>query len=177
MYRGAYNEWTSAHHSLGERPMYLRGDLPVYFTDNPDSAEVYGAAVKYETLYNLNLVDMGDLHTVQALLNSARSPELKKSITKAFRVSNGIVKRVSKIKYDIHVAEYICRLGYDGYYAPRLPGKYSSESFHPEFVLCRARDVLRVYGIERQQPPPTRTRIGVNQNIREAVARMNYSHH
>jgi len=177
MYRGAYNEWTSAHHYMGERPMYLRADLPVYFTDNPDSAEVYGAAVKYQTLYNLNLVDMGDLHTVQSLLISARSPELKKSITKAFRVSNGIVKRVSKIKYDIHVAEYICRLGYDGYYAPRLPGKYSSDTFHPEFVLCRARDVLRVYGIERQMQPPVKSRVGVNNNVREAVARMNYSHH
>lgn len=177
MYRGAYNEWTLAHHHMGERPIYLRGDLPVYFVDDPDIAEVYGGVVKYESLYNLNLLDMGDLYTVQALLSSARSPELKKSITKAFRVSNGIVKRVSKIKYDIHVAEYICRLGYDGYYAPRLPGKYSSESFHPEIVLCRARDVLRVYGLERQLPPPTRTRIGVNQNIREAVAQMNYSHH
>jgi len=174
IYRGSHAEASNAEHYIGQAPGYLRGDLPVYFAEDPEDVETYGTAVKFKTVRNLNLVNMGDPDIVTELIRSARSKELKHSLEKAFRISNGMIRRVSKIKYDIHVAVYICRLGYDGYWAPRLMSK-GEGTFHPEIVLCRPRDDLRVVRVENiRSPPPTRPRVGVNNSIRAAVARMQY---
>jgi len=161
-------------HYIGQRPEYLRADLPVFFAEDADDVEVYGRAVKYQTTKSLKLLNMGDLKTVVDLMDRAKSEELKKSIGKAFRVSSGIIRRVSKIKYDIHVAVFICKLGYDGYWAPRLKGKYEN-TFHPEIVLCGSRDVLKVVAIEGARgPPPRNEQRGVTNDIRASVSKSVY---
>jgi len=175
LYRGSHAEANQAQGYLNKRPNYLRSNLPVYFSNSKNNVRTYGTAVKYVTTRPLNLINMGSVNTVAKLLAAARSNAVKGSILKAFRTANGEVRRFSKIKYDIHVAKFICTLGYDGYYAPRLRTKYQQGSFHPEIVLCHAKDVLKVYNVKAAtSPPPTRPRVGVNNNLRTTVARTNY---
>lgn len=174
LYRGSHVEANQAQGYLNKRPNYLR-NLPVYFSNSKNNVRTYGTAVKYVTTRPLNLINMGSVNTVAKLLAAARSNAVKGSILKAFRTANGEVRRFSKIKYDIHVAKFICTLGYDGYYAPRLRTKYQQGSFHPEIVLCHAKDVLKVYNVKAAtSPPPTRPRVGVNNNLRNTVGRTNY---
>lgn len=176
LYRGSHHESISAVGRVNKSPNYLRANLPVYFARNKNNVRKYGTAVKYETTKNLHLLDMGDPEIVTRLIQIAKSEKVKKSLAKSFRVINGIVRRSSKIKYDIDVAVFACRLGFDGYYAKRLPQKYlgGTGTFHPEVVLCDARRVLKVVGIEEMLNAPN-NRISVNNNLRRAVAATNYS--
>lgn len=176
LYRGSHTEANQARGYLNKRPNYLRNNLPVYFSNTKNSVRSYGTAVKYVTTKNLTLLNMGNVDEVARLITSARSPVVKKSLEKSFRISNGILKRNSKIKYDIHVAVFICRHGYDGYYAPRLPTKYAEGSFHPEIVLCHPRNVLKVYNVKPMlNAPPITVKRGVNNNLRNVVGRTNYN--
>jgi hypothetical protein len=175
LYRGSHAEANQAQGYLNKRPNYLRSNLPVYFSNTKNSVRSYGTAVKYVTTRPLNLLNMGNVNTVTKLHAAARSNSVKGSILKAFRTANGEVRRFSTIKYDIHVAKFICTLGYDGYYAPRLRTKYQEGSFHPEIVLCHAKDVLKVYNVKPMlNAPPTTVRRGVNNNLRNVVGRTNY---
>ena len=176
LYRGSHAEANQAQGYLNKRPNYLRSNLPVYFSNSKNNVRTYGTAVKYVTTKPLNLLNMGSVNVVTNLLASARSNTVKHSIVKAFRTANGDVRRFSKMKYDIHVAKFICARGYDGYYAPRLRTKYSEGSFHPEIVLCHAKDVLKVYNVKAPtSPPPMRPRVGVNNSLRNVVRRTNYT--
>jgi predicted ester cyclase len=114
---------------------------------------------------------MGSTNTIEWLISKAASEKLKFSIKKAFRIANNRkVRRFSKMKYDAHVAEFICRLGYDGYYAPRLRTKYPQGHFSSETVLCNPSKFLRVSNVFTPTRPPTnkRGRHGLN------LANMNY---
>jgi adenine-specific DNA methylase len=174
LYRGSLDESRLA--VPGNRPNYLRANLPVYFAPNKENANIYGAAtVEYETTRPLRLLDMSDPDTVSQLIDMARSDAVKKSIAKAFIVANGLVKRKSKLKHDIHVAVFICKLGLDGYYAPRLPGKLSYNTFHPEVVLCNSRSVLKVVKVHPlTKSPSSKNKASVNNAIRKLVALTNY---
>ena len=174
LYRGSHAEANQAKGYLNKRPNYLR-NLPVYFSNTKNNVRTYGTAVKYVTTKPLKLLNMGSVNVVANLLVSARSNTVKHSILKAFRVANGEVQRFSRMKYDIHVAKFICALGYDGYYAPRLSRKQGLGTFHPEVVLCHAKDVLKVYNVKKPtSSPPLKRRGSLNNNLQNEIARTNY---
>jgi hypothetical protein len=177
IYRGSHREWLNAAHYLNQAPTYLRTNLPVYFSNNRNSVNTYGSAVRYKTTKNLRLLNMSSVNTVQALFNNAKSDTVKNSINKAFRIINGRVMRASKLKHDMHVAVFICRMGYDGYYAPPIPDrKRGYKPFHSEIVLCKPHDVLKVNRREELREPPM-IRSSVNNTIRQRVMNTNYSSH
>ncbi len=168
IYRGSSNESTFARR--GNRPTFLR-NLPVYFAENKNRANVYGRVIKYQLTDDVHLLNMSDPKTVIYLLNSTTSNVVKKAIAKAFRLSNNKlnVRRFSRIKYDMYVAELICRLGYDGYYAPELKNAKTTEGKFPaEIVLCKPKKVLRVVNVYSPTLPPT-TRRGVTENLSRSV--------
>jgi hypothetical protein len=191
LYRGSYRESLNAAYKINQSPNYLRENLPVYFAPNENSAKIYsGHCVEYVTTRDLNLLNMGDPMVVAGLIQLAESPniaklirlkdvpKLVKSIKKAFRISNGNgnVTRFSRIHYDIHVAVFICKLGYDGYYADSLKQKYLG-MFHPEVVICNARDALKVVSVLKPtKPPPLRSRLSVNNNLRNNVRSLYNTH-
>jgi hypothetical protein len=154
LYRGSHSESISAVSYIKRAPNYLRTNRPAYFSNTENSVHEYGTAVKYETTCDLNLINMGNVNEVARLITLANSPDIIQSIKKSFRISNGIIRRSSKIKYDIPVAVFICKQGYDGYYAPRLPTKYAEGSFHPEVVLCNPSKVLKVVSVSINAFPP-----------------------
>jgi len=168
IYRGSHPEAFIAGGYINQSPNYLRANLPVYFSTNKNSVRSYGTAVKYRVMKNLNLLNMGNVEEVANLIEVANSEKIKTSIKKAFRITNGVVRRSSKLKYDIIVAVFICKLGYDGYYAPELRTKLPQGKFHPEVVLCNARKVLKVYNIKKMLNAPSE-KVGVNKNIHKLV--------
>jgi hypothetical protein len=150
----------------------------VYFSNNRNSVNTYGTAVKFKTTKNIKLLNMGNVSTVQNLLTKAKSKTVQNSIIKAFKIANGIIRRNSKINSDIHVAKFICELGFDGYYASELSNKYGKGGkFHPEIVLCRPHEVLVVTNVNSLSggPPPLKEKISVNNRIRSIVKSTNYS--
>lgn len=173
IYRGSSNE--AGYARPGGSPSYLR-NLPVYFTNANANASSYGRIVEYEVIETVRLLDMSKSAVIRGLINMARSANVRTAIQKAFRVANNnTVQRFSRIKYDIHVAQFICKLGYDGYYAPRMKNaKLSQGTFHPEIVLCHPKRVLRVATVYNAHAAPTNRR-GVNANLIKTVRRTNYS--
>ena len=171
IYRGSHPESLVAKSYINQSPNYLRANLPVYFSTNKNSVRTYGTAVKYKTIKDLNLLDMSNVDQVSELINRTNSENIKKSIKKSFRITNGIIRRSSKLKHDIIVAVFICRLGYDGYYAPELRVKLPQGTFHPEIVLCNARKVLKVYNVKKMLNSRSE-KIGVNHTIRKLVNSM-----
>jgi len=171
IYRGSSVEARFAQ--PGGSPSFLR-NLPVYFTNKNNNAETYGRIVKYEVIDTIHLLDMSNPMVIRDLISLARSTNVKTAIKKAFRVANNKVGRFSRIKYDIHVAQFICKLGYDGYYAPELKNaKMSEGKFHSEIVLCHPKRVLRVSSVYNALAAPSNKR-GVNASIMNAVRRTNY---
>ena len=168
IYRGSSSEPTFAEPN--KKPNYMR-NLPVYFAEDRETESVYGQVIRYKVTEDLALVDMSDPVTIAGLMNHTNSEIVKTSIAKAFRVSNGQVKRFSRIKYDIYVAAFLCKLGFDGYYAPRLKNaKTTLGSFHPEIVLCNPKKVLLVDKVYKLNRPPS-MRKGVNENLTRKVVR------
>ena len=91
---------------------------------------------EYKTSKPLTLLDMSDIETIN-YLKSIGNGSVNKSIDKSFRIRNGEVIRVSKLKHDLAVSRLICTLqGIDGYYAPPLRQKYGDKRFHQEIMLC-----------------------------------------
>jgi len=93
---------------------------------------------QYKLSKPLTLLYMGDVKTINFL--KSKDPSVEYSINKTFRIRNGQVIRKSKLEYDLKVAKLICKLGYDGYYAPPLPKKYGTTTFHQEIMLCKPMD-------------------------------------
>ncbi len=173
IYRGSSNEPMYAKE--GTHPTFLR-NLPVYFGPTQNIAKTYGQVVEYQLLKDVHLLDMSNPEIIAGLLERTTSENVKKALKKAFRVSNlgGGVKRFSRIKYDLYVAQLICRLGYDGYYAPELKNAKTTFGMFPaEIVLCNPKKVLTVKTIFDPTSPP-RTRRGVTQNLQNAVKRTIY---
>jgi hypothetical protein len=87
-------------------------------------------------------------------MSQTNDPEIIKSIKKSYRVTNGPnVIRSSKIKYDLPVARFICSLGYDGFWAPKMKQKYGNKKFHQEIVLCHPKRSIRVVRVEQPSRP------------------------
>lgn len=128
---------------------------PVYFTFGSNGAQIAenayakpgtGAKVlEFKTAKKLVLLDMSKPETIVGLFNKASSNEdLLRSLAKSFSVKDGKVLRSSKFKHDDKVSRLVCRLGFDGYYAPRIKERKTTQGyFHPEIVLCKAASVLR----------------------------------
>ena len=93
---------------------------------------------KYKLSKPLTLLDMGSVETIKFL--KSKDPSVEYSINKTFRIRNGQVIRKSKLEYDLKVARLICKLGFDGYYAPPLAKKYGTTLFHQEIMLCKPLD-------------------------------------
>ena len=166
IYRGSSSEPQFAKENT--KPNYMR-NLPVYFAENKETASSYGQVIKYRVTKDLSLVDMSDPVTIAGLMGHTNSDVVRHAFAKAFRVSNGQVKRFSRIKYDIYVAAFLCQLGFDGYYAPRLKNaKTTQGTFHPEIVLCNPKNVLVVEKIYKSNKPPS-SRKGVNENLTRRV--------
>lgn len=166
IFRGSSTEPQYAKEN--KKPNYMR-NLPVYFAENKETANAYGQVIRYKVTKDLALVDMSDPVTITGLMEHTNSDIVRRSFAKAFRVSNGQVKRFSRIKYDIYVAAFLCQLGFDGYYAPRLKNaKTTQGTFHPEIVLCNPKTVLVVDKIYKIKNPPS-MRVGVNENLTRRV--------
>ena len=154
LYRGSYKEAAVAKGV--NKPNYLK-NRPYYFlfnTNNNNNGKnianrAYGQVTVYKTIKQLKLINMSDPMTIMSLLRKANNDEvITKSILKTFRIVNSNIIRSSKLKYDVHVANFICKLGMDGYWAPKLKQKYGNKKFHQEIVLCHPKAALRVSHVE-----------------------------
>ena len=172
IYRGSSDEPRQAR--VGNTPVYLR-NLPVYFAENWNRASTYGQVTRYVLTDDVNLLNMSDPDVIQVLHNSTKSDNVKRSIKKAFRLTNKrIVTRFSRIKYDIHVARLICKHGFDGYYAPELKNaKTTYGKFPPEIVLCNPKAVLKVDKVYPAHAPP-RSERGLTNNLLRQINRTVY---
>ena len=95
----------------------------------------------YVTKKPLKLINMSKVNSIKMLLNSANE-NAELAIKKSFRISNNKVLRKSKLKHDVVVSRLLCKLGYDGYYAPRMD-RPNGGKFHQEIMLCNPRDKIR----------------------------------
>lgn len=145
----------------------------VFFANSRNNASIYsGYVTEYTLTEDAYILNMGSADTIEWLLKKAKSDRLKYAIKKAFRISvNRSVRRFSRMKYDAHIAEFICRLGFDGYYAPRMRTKYKEGYFAAEYVICNPHKFLKVSRALTPTRPPNnrRGRNGIRLN------NMNYS--
>ena len=154
-----------------------------FYAHNRNSALLYSPYVTEYTLKNnARLLNLGNPNTIRHLMNIVASNELRYKIKKAFRLDpvNNSERRFSKLKYDAFVAELVCRLGYDGYYAPRLRTKYAEGHLAGETVLCNPQNFLNITNkyrnTNRPPSPPNLKRKRANLNrTRPNVNAANYS--
>jgi hypothetical protein len=108
----------------------------------------------YMTTRSLKLLDMSNPSNIMKLLGKAVNVEnVIRSIQQSFRLKDNIVYRLSESEEDLVVAKFICKLGYDGYWAPKmLKSNTSNNKFHQEIVLCQPRDKISLV----QSPVRTR---------------------
>jgi hypothetical protein len=168
LYRSSHHEAQQAVSYVNKAPNYLR-NLPVFFLYGTNGKNIasrsYGGRVTvYTTKRRLRLLNIAIPRSIRLLLNSTNNPIVQKSIVKAFRVQNNkSVVRSSKMKYDIHVANLVCRLGYDGYFTRRMRSKHGS--FHQEIMLCHPKTCIKVQSVlNANKPPPIRRRKALNNN-------------
>lgn len=165
LYRGSNKEAQNAHGYINHSPNFMTRNRPYYFLYNNGNRNggknianrAYGQVTVYKTRRNLNLANLGSTNSIKNLIAKAGNNEqLVRSIKKAFRVqSNGSVKRFSRVKYDDEVAKFLCRLGYNGYWAPKLSQKYAeNKPFHQEIVVCNPRTNLKVVRVEAATRAP-----------------------
>ena len=131
-------------------------ESPVYFVHGPNAPNIAenayakpgtGAKVlEFKTNKKIKLLDMSKPDTIVFLMNRASNNNgLLTSLAKSFSVRNGQVVRSSKLHHDTAVSNMVCRLGFDGYYAPRLKERKTTQGyFHPEIVLCGAKNKVSV---------------------------------
>lgn len=176
LYRGSWQEFPYVQNRIGKSPNYMRTNVPVYMAINKSNALIYGPPVEYKLRCQVRLLNLANPDVVKTLINIAKSNTVKSAIKKAFRVINNEVRRFSRLKYNVHVAKFACALGYDGYYAPRMPYAKYTGFFHPEVVLCDAPSVLTVVGpTGNRRPPPITPKVGVNNELRQIIQMTNYS--
>lgn len=94
----------------------------------------------YAAKRDLKLIDMSKPQNIVELLKNANNSNDIQAIKKAFRVKDNKadIIRFSRMKYDARVADLICKLGYDGYIAPKLEEKYGCKKFLQEVMICEA---------------------------------------
>lgn len=123
----------------------------------------------YKTTAPLKLLNVSNPNTIKFLLSQTQNENTLKSIQKSFRLreNNKKIVRSSKVGYDIKVSKFICSLGYDGYYASKLPQKYGTKLFHQEIMLCNPKDKLRLLSTTTPnkplEPRPTKRKINYSQ--------------
>lgn len=163
LYRGSFDEAALARGHVNHTPNYMK-NRPYFFlynNSNRNGANIanraYGQVTVFKTTKPLKLVNLGSVRDVKMLLERANGDEkIIKSIMKSFRIANNNVIRSSKLKYDTVVANFICKLGMDGYWAPKLTQKYGgNKKFHQEIVLCHPKKSLRVVRINQPSRPPS----------------------
>jgi len=162
LYRGSYEESALAPGYINRAPNYM-GNRPYYFIYNNGNNNAlnltnraYGQVTVMRTIKPLHLLNLGDSDTVVHLMSLTNNDTVLKSIKKSYRVSNSpLVTRSSKLNYDVKVANFICSLGYDGFWTPKLKQKYGNKKFHQEIVLCHPRSCLRVVKVEQPSRPPS----------------------
>lgn len=106
----------------------------------------------YEPTTQLNLLDMSDPQSVTLLLSYANNIE-RNGIEQSFQLRNNKVLRKSKKEYDTIVSKLLCKLGYDGYYTPRMQTIYSYGTFHPEVMLCNPKQKVKFIKSEYPNKP------------------------
>jgi hypothetical protein len=130
-------------------------------------AKVQGNKIhSYSTKKQLTLVDMSDVDSIKFLMDKGND-NVKQSLKKAFRIVNNKVVRKSKLHHDLAVARLICRMGIDGYIAPRL-NKHRGGTFHPEIMLCYPENKVKLLKSEtpfKSLNPPSKYSFG-NVNYR-----------
>ena len=138
LYRGSRN----SYESNGKTNMN-----GTFYALNKNTAKMYSGFVTVYTLkHDAHFLNMGNPATIRMLSSIIMDERLRFKLKKAFRVNNSenIVRRHSRLKYDAYVADLVCKLGYDGYYAPRLRTKYAEGYLAAEAVVCRPRELLQV---------------------------------
>ena len=101
---------------------------------------------QYKTNRNLKLVKLDNANSVKFLKNLVKNnTNLLGSFNRSFKVSNGNVFRHSNKNDDEAVAKFLCTLGYDGYITNAMrKNKNNNSKFHPEIVLCKPKDKVKV---------------------------------
>jgi hypothetical protein len=161
LYRGSFDEAALARGHVNQTPNYMK-NRPYYFLYNNANKnganlanKAYGQVTVYKTIKPLKLVNLGSVRDVKMLLNSTDDKDIAKSIMKSFRIANKDVIRKSKLNHDLVVANFICRLGMDGYWTPKMRQKYGNKKFHQEIVLCHPKKSLRVVRVNQPSRPPS----------------------
>jgi hypothetical protein len=162
LYRGSNTEASHATNRIRQAPNYLWNNHHAYFTNNENHAKTYGRVVEYETIKPLKLINMGNVEVVKQLINLANTNKLKNNIQKSFPMNNGKVVRSSEPERNNRVSAFIRKQGYNGYCATGLRISNTTHgTFHPEYVLCKPKEVLKVFSvqkIENANPPKAPTK-------------------
>ena len=110
--------------------------------------------LKLNTVAGVNYLRNKMAKDVTNVLNKQKKGE-SKALSSSFSVNDkNIVTRHSKQNCNNQVAGAMCRLaGYDGYITKRMKGKNVS-TFHPEIVLCKPADKLKVIDNSRTEQAP-----------------------
>jgi hypothetical protein len=173
LYRSSPSEARNAKSKINKEPNYLR-NLPVFFLYGNNGEQIagnsYGGHVTvYKTTRPLRLLDIANRESISMLLQATKNQIVIKSILKTFRITNTNIIRFSKMKYDIHVSNLVCRLGFDGYFTGRLRRKYSG-TFHQEIMLCKPKTCTRVVSVSNAtKPPPIQNRFGLNNRVLQEI--------
>ena len=181
LYRGSFKESALAPGYVNRSPNYMK-NRPYYFLYNNNNGSnianrAYGQVTVFKTTKSLRLINLGNPRAVIKLLSYTNDPKIIKSIMKSFRTSNSNnVVRSSKLKYDLDVANFVCKLGMDGYWAPKLKQKYGNKKFHQEIVLCHPKTSIRVVKVEQPSRAPSvapkrKTSLNIN---RSAFKKLNF---
>ena len=106
------------------------------YYSNAEGSKVY----TYKLQTNPKLIKMNSVHTIKTILGRTNNNTIINAILGSFAVVNfGNSRRIirsSKTNRDLIVANYICKLGYDGYIANTM-NKVEGGLFHQELVLCK----------------------------------------
>lgn len=173
LYRGSFDEAALARGHVNHTPNYMKNRPYFFLYNNSNGANIanraYGQVTVFKTTKSLHLVNLGSVRDVKMLMEHTDDPKIIKAIMKSFRISNSNVIRSSKLKYDVVVANFICKLGMDGYWAPKLRQKYGNKKFHQEIVLCHPKKSLRVVRVNQASRPPSvapkrKTSLNVNKS-------------
>lgn len=158
LYRGSFREASESKSFINKPPNYMKNRPYFFLYDNNGkniANRAYGQVTVLQTINKVKLINMGDPRSIQMLLQHTNDPKIIKSIMKSFRISNNNqVVRKSTLEHDVAVVNFICTLGLDGFWTPKLRQKYGNKKFHQEIVLCHPKKHLRVVKVENATRPP-----------------------
>ena len=131
---------------------YMRNG-PVYFLYNTDGKKIAersytkygGKVITYVLKQDVELIDMSKSESIRFLMTKVKDTKESNNLIRSFQISkNGKeIYRNSEGPRDLIVANMICKLGYDGYIAPKLKkseNTLKNNLFHQEIVLCNPKN-------------------------------------